>query len=169
MNQGEHVIHDYASTSLSLKAHPVSFVREKLDLLRVTPAGGLIKMKNRDPVKVAGLITVRQRPGTAKGVVFVTIEDETGFSNLVVWESTFDKYRKEMLQSRLLMVEGKLQIEGEVIHVVVHKGFNLTGLLKDLTKTEKDHIPVLTLPEADETSAPVAAGREVFHKGRNFK
>ena len=74
-----------------------------------------------------------------------------------------------MLQSRLLMVEGKLQIEGEVIHVVVHKGFNLTGLLKDLTKTEKDHIPVLTLPEADETSAPVAAGREVFHKGRNFK
>ena len=169
MTSGEHVIHDYAATSLSLKAHPVSFVREKLDLLRVSPTGNLLSLKNGDPVKVAGLITVRQRPGTAKGVVFVTIEDETGFANLVVWEKTFDKYRKEILQSRLLMVEGKLQIEGEVVHVVVRRGFNLTGLLKDLTQAEKKDASVPTLSRTDETSPPVSGGREVFHKGRNFK
>ncbi|MGE4586174.1 MAG: OB-fold nucleic acid binding domain-containing protein [Mangrovibacterium sp.] len=86
-------------------------------------------MKNGVSVKVCGLITVRQRPGTAKGVLFITIEDETGFANLVVWDRTFEKYRKEILQSRLFMVTGKLQIEGEVIHVVVHSCFNLNEMM----------------------------------------
>ncbi len=126
---GEHVIQDYASTALSLKAHPVSFLRKKLNQLRVTPTSELSKMKNGQPVKVCGLITVRQRPGTAKGVLFITIEDETGFANLVVWAKTFEKYRKVILQSRLLMVAGKLQIEGEVIHVVVNTCFNLNELM----------------------------------------
>ena len=80
-------------------------------------------------VKVCGLITVRQRPGTAKGVLFITIEDESGFANLVVWSKTFEQYRKVILQSRLLMVEGKLQIAGEVIHVVVSTCFNLNELM----------------------------------------
>jgi error-prone DNA polymerase len=130
MAPGEHVIRDYASTSLSLKAHPVSFVRWKLDQLQVAPTSELSKMKNGMAVKVCGLITVRQRPGTAKGVLFITIEDETGFANLVVWQKTFEKYRKEILQSRLLMVAGKLQVEGEVIHVVVNSCYNLNGLMR---------------------------------------
>lgn len=167
MTDGEHVVQDYATTSLSLKAHPVSFTREKLNLLKVTPTAELSAMKDGDRIKVAGLITVRQRPGTAKGVLFVTIEDETGFANLVIWQTIFDKYRKEILQSRLLMVEGKLQIEGEVIHVVVNKCYNLNSMLKGLTETKE--IPVLTLSRADETSAPVSGIREVFDKGRNFK
>ncbi|MCC5938636.1 MAG: error-prone DNA polymerase [Lunatimonas sp.] len=126
----EHVMRDYAATTLSLKAHPVSFVREKLDQLRVIPTGLLGKLKDGTFVKVCGLITVRQRPGTAKGVLFVTIEDETGFANLVVWAKTFEQYRPVILQSKLLMVAGKVQIEGEVIHVVVRSCHNLNSLLR---------------------------------------
>jgi error-prone DNA polymerase len=73
----EHVVHDYVSTSLSLKAHPVSFVREKLQLLHITSAAELSHLHDGDPIKVAGLVLVRQRPGTAKGICFITIEDET--------------------------------------------------------------------------------------------
>lgn len=126
----EHVIQDYATTTLSLKAHPVSFVRERLNKLHVTPTAMLTEMKNGSSVKVCGLITVRQRPGTAKGVLFITIEDETGFANLVVWSKTYEKYRKVILQSRLLMVTGKLQVAGEVIHVVVRSCHDLTGLVQ---------------------------------------
>jgi error-prone DNA polymerase len=129
MTPGEHVIQDYASTSLSLKAHPVSFARWNLNQMGVTPTSVLSKMTNGQQAKVCGLITVRQRPGTAKGVLFITIEDETGFANLVVWSKTFEQYRKVILQSRLLMVTGKLQIEGEVIHVVVSACFNLNELM----------------------------------------
>jgi error-prone DNA polymerase len=178
MTQAEHVVQDYAATGLSLKAHPVSFVREQLNMLRVTPTGDLPTLKNGDPIKVAGLITVKQRPGTAKGILFITIEDETGFSNLVVWEKVFDKYRKEILQSRLLMVEGMLQVEGKVIHVIVKRCFNLSKLLRGLSTVENDGLPVI-LSRADErTDKPdertkaatvVKREKEVFHKGRNFK
>jgi error-prone DNA polymerase len=97
---------------------------------------------------------VRQRPGTAKGVCFITIEDETGNANLVVFENLFDKYRKEILSSRLLMVEGKLQIEGEVIHVIVQQCYNLSKLLTHLTASQNDNPPVLTLSHADLKSSP---------------
>ena len=180
MTQAEHVVQDYAATGLSLKAHPVSFLREKLQMLHVTATGDLSKLKNGDAVKVAGLITVRQRPGTAKGILFITIEDETGFSNLVVWETMFDKYRKEIIQARLLMVEGKLQIEGKVVHVIVKRCFNLNKMLGSLTPVANDNQPVLTLARSDETTAPVPDERntftvnkggkkEVFYKGRNFR
>ncbi|MBN7811328.1 error-prone DNA polymerase [Algoriphagus sp. H41] len=133
----EHVMRDYSSTTLSLKAHPVSFVRPQLEQLGVLPAARLKELKNGMPVKVCGLITVRQRPGTAKGVLFVTIEDETGFANLVIWAKTFEKYRKVIVQSRLFMVTGKVQIEGEVIHVVAHTCRNLTSLM-DLKAEARD-------------------------------
>ena len=125
----ENVMRDYSSTTLSLKAHPVSFVRPQVEQLGILPAARLKELKNGMPVKVCGLITVRQRPGTAKGVLFVTIEDETGFANLVIWAKTFEKYRKVIVQSRLFMVSGKVQIEGEVIHVVAHSCRNLTPLM----------------------------------------
>jgi len=174
MTAGEHVVQDIASTSLSIKAHPVSFVRYELDQLGVVPTARLKSMKNGDMVKIAGLITVRQRPGTAKGVVFVTIKDETGFSNIVVWGKFFDKYRKEIVQSRLLMVEGKLQVEGEVIHVVAARCFNMNFLLGRLSTVHSDQLPAMSLSRADETTMPVPDQRgspktEVFYKGRNFK
>lgn len=178
MTLSEHVVHDYASTSLSIKAHPVSFVRDQLTCLRVTTTAGLANAKNGDTVKVAGLILVRQRPGTAKGVCFITIEDETGTANLVAFQNMFDKYRKEIIQSRLLMVEGKLQIEGEVIHVIVSRCFNLSRLLHNLVPTPQDDISFPRL-RPDETSAPPYDPRDpetknithakIFHKGRNFK
>src|SRR6185503_18423169 len=177
MTQAEHVVQDYVSTGLSLKAHPVSFVREQLKMLRVTATGDLPLLKDGDPVKVAGLVTVRQRPGTAKGIIFITIEDETGFSNLVVWEKVFENNRKEILQCRLLMAEGKVQIEGEVIHVVVKRCFNITKLLRGLTPAETEELPILTLARPDETSAAIPDERNTpreklvksdpFHKGRN--
>ena len=169
MRTSEHVVHDYAATSLSLKAHPVSFVREKLERLRILTTDHLKAGRDGDLVKVAGLVLVRQRPGTAAGVCFITIEDETGYANLVVFETLFDKFRKEILQSRLLMVEGKLQVEGEVIHVIVKRCHDLTKLLRHLTAVDEEKLPLLTLARGDETSIPAHAQEDIFHKGRNFK
>ncbi len=160
MSASEHVIHDYAATSLSLKAHPVHFVREQLQLLHIMTTKDLAAARPGDLIKVAGLVLVRQRPGTAKGVCFITIEDETGFANLVVFQNLFDEYRKEILQSRLLMVEGKLQREEEVIHVIVRRCYNLSRLLRHLTPTLDQDPAVLTLSRADE---------KTFSQARNFK
>ncbi|MET4138184.1 error-prone DNA polymerase [Pedobacter sp. UYP1] len=181
MTQGEHVVEDYASVGLSLKAHPVSFVRPQLEMLRsITTHAATHNAQNGQLIKVAGLVLVRQRPGTAKGVCFITIEDETGFTNLVVFQQLFDQYRKEILNSKLLMVEGKLQREGLVVHVIVTKCFDLTKLLGKLVQRENDDLPLLTLARADEKSAPYPTqnkkiqtredgSKEVFYGGRNFK
>ncbi|WP_040540508.1 error-prone DNA polymerase [Pedobacter arcticus] len=152
MPQSEHVVHDYASTSLSLKAHPLSFLRPQLDALQVTGNGQLKSVANGTKVKVAGLVLIRQRPGTAKGVCFVTIEDETGSANTVVWENIFNRYRKEVIGAKLLMIEGKLQKEGEVIHVVAERCFDLSKLLQQLKKKNN-----------------AINGAEVFDRSRNFK
>lgn len=166
MSDAEHVVQDYASTTLSLKAHPVSFVREQLKMLNVLTTQEISETKDGSLVKVAGLVLVRQRPSTASGVCFITIEDETSFSNLVVFEKLFEKYRREIVQSRLLMVEGKLQREGEVVHVVVQKCFNLTRLLRNMTISGDDQplVPTPQQPAPGETDA-----KNIFYKGRNFR
>ncbi|HYC86339.1 MAG TPA: OB-fold nucleic acid binding domain-containing protein, partial [Chryseosolibacter sp.] len=181
MKLSEHVVHDYATTSLSLKAHPVSFVREDLLRLGIVSAADLEKSKDGDLVKVAGLILVRQRPGTASGICFITLEDETGTANLVVFQQLFDKYRKEIIQSRLLMVEGQLQKEGEVIHVVVRRCFNYSRLLRKLTAFEDEDPAISTFARADERSGPSRDARikketgddlvqgKIFPEGRNFR
>ncbi len=163
MTTSEHVVHDYAATSFSLKAHPVSFIREKLEQLHIISTSKLTTGKDGDLVKVAGLVLVRQRPGTAKGICFMTIEDETGFANLVIWESHFEKFRKEILQSKLIMVEGKLQIEGEVIHVIVKCCYNFSKLLRHLTPSQNQEPSVLTLARPDETSIPPHAQNKTSH------
>jgi len=179
MSTSEHVVHDYAATSFSLKAHPVSFIREKLTQLHIVSTKGLAAGKDGDHVKVAGLVLVRQRPGTAGGICFMTIEDETGFANLVIWESLFEKFRKEILQSRLIMVEGKLQIEGEVIHVIVKRCHDFSKLLRSLTPANNENLPLLTLAYPDEKSIPPAQNKrnqlrengqeKVFPEARNFR
>src|SRR5450432_2571686 len=181
MTLAEHVVQDYASTSLSLKAHPVSFVREKLNLLHIIPTKQLQTGSDGSMVKVAGLVLVRQRPGTAKGVCFITIEDETGFANLVVFQNLFDQYRKAILQAKLLMVQGTLQREGEVIHVIVEQCYDLSKMLRHLTGVENSNPALLTLSRSDETSIPghavdtkktlvrEIAEKDVFYGGRNFK
>ena len=108
----------------------------------------------------------------------MTIEDETGFANLVIFESLFEKYRREILQSRLIMVEGKLQREGEVIHVIARSCYDLTKLLRNLTEDKTGDLPLLTLSRADEkgpaqedtrTRSRQAIDAKVFPGGRNFK
>ncbi|OCX54355.1 error-prone DNA polymerase [Mucilaginibacter sp. PPCGB 2223] len=171
MTQGEHVVQDYISTGLSLKDHPVHLIRPQLSHLRNVKVSDLARYKDGDCVCLAGLITVRQRPGTAKGVLFMTLEDETGSANLVVWQKLFDQYRKEIVQSKLLMVFGKLQIANGVTHLVVRKCYNLTALLNTLTETSLPQ----TLMRGDETTKPVnydgrytSAAETAIHKGRNF-
>lgn len=164
MTDAGHVVEDYATTGLSLKAHPVSFVRPQLHGLRVVPTAQLCKMANGDAVAVAGLITVRQRPGTAKGVIFITIEDETGFANLVVWGKVFEQYRRDIVQARLFMVQGTVQIEGRVIHVIANSCYNLSYLLKNMTDVSNPDAALSTLSRSDEKDP-----EEVFHKGRNFR
>jgi error-prone DNA polymerase len=182
MTLPEHVVLDYGATSLSLKAHPVSFIRENLKMLHVLSAIELNTANDGNIVKVAGLVLVRQRPGTAGGICFITIEDETGTANLVVFRNLFENiYRKEILQSKLLMVEGRLQKEGEVIHVIVQHCFDFTKLLRGLTVTGNDNLPVLTLSPRDEndgfpfqtenkkTQVRIKAQEELFPEARNFK
>ena len=163
MRLSEHVIQDYASTSLSLKAHPVSFVREQLNQLHIHPTKTLATGKNGDMVKVAGLVLVRQRPGTASGICFMTIEDETGNANIVVFEKLFEQYKKAVTQSRLIMVEGKLQIEGEVIHIIAQRCYNFSKLLRKLSGSQDDTALSLQFPDEriDE--------EKVMPAGRNFR
>lgn len=143
MSLSEHVVNDYAAISLSLKAHPISFIREKLAMFNVTSTKDLTHGNDGDIVKIAGLVLVRQRPGTAAGICFVTIEDETGTANLVVFRNLFENiYRKEILQSKLLMAAGRLQKEGEVIHVIVQHCEDWSKLLHDLNSQAKDYFPV---------------------------
>jgi error-prone DNA polymerase len=180
MTASEHVVQDYASTSLSLKAHPVSFVRGQLHARHVTCNKDLSSLKDGVFVRVAGLVLVRQRPGTASGICFITIEDETGTANLVVFKKLFDQYRKEIVRSSLLMVEGKLQREGEVIHVVARKCYDISGLLREMNVSEDADELVQTLSRADERDESVAERRgkkvqaakvvqtEIFPTGRNF-
>ena len=124
---------------------------------------------------------VRQRPGTAGGICFITIEDETGTANLVVFKNQFENiYRKEILQSKLLMVEGKLQKEGEVIHVIVRHCENWSKLLRNLTSTKQEDVPILALSPRDEndgtpfnekqnTYGGWVREEKVFPEARNFR
>lgn len=180
MTLSEHVVHDYGSMSLSLKKHPVAFVREKLTQLNILTTAGLADCKDGAWVKVSGLVLVRQRPGTAAGVCFITIEDETGFANLVVWASLFETYRKEIFRATFLMVEGKLQREGEVTHVIVSKCHDMSKMLKQLGEADNNHRQIQTLSGADNNDGTFVDERksqqtklayqgEIFPQGRNFR
>jgi error-prone DNA polymerase len=163
MSEGEQVIQDYATTTLSIKAHPVSFLREKLSRLGVRPSKDLRLMKEGEPVKVAGIVVVKQRPGTAKGICFITIEDESGWINGVIFPNLFDQYRKEIMQAKLILLEGTLQIEGEVIHIIVNRCHNISRMLRQLVKVETA-APTLDFPGED--SIPAGVNRKSMPKGK---
>ncbi|MDX1730387.1 MAG: OB-fold nucleic acid binding domain-containing protein, partial [Aurantimonas coralicida] len=129
MPVGEEVINDYRFLSLSLKAHPVSFVRRDLEALRVIPDERLERLRSGSWVTVAGLVLIRQRPGSAKGVIFMTIEDETGTANIIVWPKVFESHRALVLGARFVKVTGRMQSEHGVIHVVAQTIEDLTPLL----------------------------------------
>jgi DNA polymerase-3 subunit alpha/error-prone DNA polymerase len=129
MLPGEQVIEDYRYLSLSLKAHPVSFLREELRKAGVTRNVDLLKVANGQRVTIAGLVLVRQRPGSAKGVIFMTLEDETGVANAIVWNKIFDKYRSVVMGARLVKIRGRLQSQSGVIHTVVEHIEDMTPAL----------------------------------------
>jgi len=129
MLPGEQVIEDYRYLSLSLKAHPVSFLREELRKAGITRNVDLLKVANGKRVTIAGLVLVRQRPGSAKGVIFMTLEDETGVANAIVWSKMFDKYRSVVMGARLVKIRGRLQSQSGVIHTVVEHIEDMTPAL----------------------------------------
>ena len=133
MAPGEQVTDDYRALRLSLKAHPVGLLRGHLESQNFAPCVHLRTLTHGKPVRVAGLVITRQRPGSAKGVIFVTVEDETGVANLIVHAGIFERFRKVTLGAGLLGVQGRVQREGIVIHVTAEKLFDLTPALSSLT------------------------------------
>lgn len=129
MRPGEHVVEDYATLHLSLKAHPFSFLRGDLARSRTLTATDLGKAGNGRWVRVAGLVLVRQRPATAKNVTFLTLEDETGIANIVIWSRIFERNRPIVMGARAIAVEGTVQQESGVIHVVARRLHDLTPAL----------------------------------------
>jgi error-prone DNA polymerase len=118
MPLGEAVLEDYRVLRLSLKAHPLSLLRPQLREDGVIPASALPTVADGKRVTVAGLVLVRQRPATASGVIFATLEDETGIVNIIIWPSMLERFRAAVLGARLLAVRGRLQREGMVTHVI---------------------------------------------------
>ena len=129
MPLGAHVVEDYRRLSLSLKAHPASFMRARLTARGVLRSEALRSIRNGERVTVAGLVLVRQRPGTAGGVIFMTLEDETGVANIIVWPKVFERLRAIVLGARFVAVTGKLQSEQGVIHIVAERMNDLTPML----------------------------------------
>jgi error-prone DNA polymerase len=151
MAPGEQVVEDYRHLHLSLKQHPVSFLRADLDRRGIMRHELLPGIASGRRVTVAGLVLVRQRPGSANGVIFMTLEDETGIANTIVWPRTFEIFRPQVLGARLVSVSGKLQNEQGVIHVVADDVRDLTPLLRRLSE---EHACVEALANADEVRRP---------------
>ena len=117
---GGEVVEDYQHVGLTFRAHPVSFLRADLTRRRMPPCQSAMNARDGRWVTVAGLVLVRQRPGSAKGVMFITLEDETGIANLLIWAQTFEKYRRIVLSAGMMAVKGRIQREGEVVHLVAY-------------------------------------------------
>jgi len=132
MTLGQHVAEDYTALSLSLKRHPVAFLRPELARDGMVRAADLAGLPLDRRLAIAGLVLVRQRPGTASGVIFVTIEDETGVANLILWPAVFEAYRRVALGASLLGCIGRLQREGIVMHIVAERLLDLSPRLRQL-------------------------------------
>ena len=133
MAAGAQVVEDYRTLRLSLRAHPLAFLRERLAGRGVLPAEAMARAQDGDRAATAGLVLVRQRPGSAKGVIFMTLEDESGVVNVVVWPNILERYRRAILGGRLVLVRGRVQRAGEIVHLVAAHLEDLTHWLDLLT------------------------------------
>ena len=162
MPLGAHVVEDYRRLSLSLKAHPVAFMRARLARARRQALRRARRAsKSGERVTVAGLVLVRQRPGTAKGVIFMTLEDEAGVANVIVWPKAFERLRAIVLGARFVAVTGKLQNEQGVIHVVAERMEDLTpmlGLLSEEGRADRGAGPRRRSAPPADVDGPEAAG-----------
>jgi error-prone DNA polymerase len=163
---GEHVAEDYSTLHLSLKSHPLALLRSSLPRSLDLPAARLAGITNGEKVGVAGLVLVRQRPGTASGVIFATLEDETGIANIVIWPRVFEKYRRIVLTSHLMGVVGRVQCEGLVIHVVADRLVDLSHLLGEMAAGALP--PPAPFARADEVMRPGNDQRVKGYRSRDF-
>ncbi|MDO9416870.1 error-prone DNA polymerase [Pararhizobium sp.] len=162
MRLSEHVVADYQTHRMSLKAHPVSFLRERYRQMRILSSKELFSMRHNQQASVAGVVLVRQRPGTAKGVVFMTLEDETGIVNIVVWKKVLQQFRKVVMRSRLVQVKGVVQRKDDIIHIVARELIDLTG---DLDLLSDDTLPE-SLARGDEIARPAPENAHLRPRGK---
>ncbi|MGH6727427.1 MAG: OB-fold nucleic acid binding domain-containing protein, partial [Pseudolabrys sp.] len=162
MPLGEEVVNDYRFLRLSLRAHPAQFLRADLEHRKILCNEALRGIANNTRVKISGLVTCRQRPGSAKGVVFMTIEDESAVANVIVWPKVFERVRPVVLGARYVAVAGRVQAESGVIHVVADQLEDLTVLLARLAEHGAD---IDSLTRADEVRRPVEDQREAHIVG----
>jgi DNA polymerase III alpha subunit len=132
MTEGREVVEDYLSKGLTLRRHPLSFLRQELEERRILACGALRRIRDGQRVTVAGLVLVRQKPGSAKGVTFMTIEDETDVANLVIWSATFEKQRRLLLSCGMVGCRGRVQHEGGVTHVIAEHFLDLSDMLRSV-------------------------------------
>jgi error-prone DNA polymerase len=138
MTAGHNVVADYSHVGLTLRDHPIAFLRKELTARRIVTCAEAMNARDGRWLMTAGLVLVRQKPGSAKGVMFITIEDETGPANLVVWPSLFERRRRIVLGSSMMAINGRVQREGEVAHLVAQQLFDLSGELAELTDRDLD-------------------------------
>ncbi len=171
MPPGAQVLADYRTLRLSLKAHPFSFLRERLDGTGVQPAAAIQRWgRNGDSAVAAGVVLVRQRPGSAKGVIFMTLEDETGVVNIVVWPRTTERFRRIVMTSRLALVRGRLQRTGSIVHLVASSLEDITPWLALLSETART-TSATTHPGISTVSPPAPRhprALRVIPKSRDF-
>jgi error-prone DNA polymerase len=178
MALGEHVVEDYASLSLSLKCHPLTLLRDGLEQSGILPTSRLAEVRHGTRMSVAGLVLVRQRPGSASGVVFITLEDEYGVANLIVVPPVFERFRKVILTARLIAATGRVERQDGVIHLLADHLSDQSPRLRELT-AEPDHFQpgdiAGGIARADEVKRPTADYKKsaetakIFPDGRNFK
>jgi len=171
MPLGEHVVEDYASLSLTLKRHPLAFLRPEFTHEGLVTAADLAHLPVDRRLAIAGIVLIRQRPGSANGVVFITIEDETGIANLIVWPQILERFRRAALGATLLRCIGKLQREESVIHVVADRLDDMTPRLNTLRDHtgETDLRPVPKPPFASPDKPPGYDARDIVITSRNFR
>jgi error-prone DNA polymerase len=173
MTEGHNVVEDYGHVGLTLREHPLAFLRRDLQARNIITCAEAMNSCDSRWVYAAGLVLVRQKPGSAKGVMFITIEDETGPANVVVWPSLFEKRRRVVLGASMMAINGRIQREGDVVHLVAQQLFDLSGDLSGLADRDTDCRPPTGRgdefahgspgsPDSRDRPRPVPKARDIF-------
>lgn len=166
MTGGREVVEDYVHMGLSLRAHPASFLREEFRRRKFVTCEQAMRAPDGMWLEIAGLVLVRQRPGSAKGVMFVTIEDETAAANLVIWPDLFERQRRIILSAGMMAVHGRVQREGEVVHLIAHRLTDLSAELASVGEHEVGFAVPYARGDEAKTGRGVGASENLVHKAR---